>query len=290
MNNSVPPIMHAGVDDVSRSAAEALSRALTDAELAAARVGVQVRVVDDSAGYQYVADVLQRIWEYPDGAPLPPSLLKALGYCGNYVAVAFEHDTPVGAAMGFHTAHGALHSHIAGVLPSHQGRSVGYALKLHQRAWALQHGISVMAWTFDPLIRRNAHFNLVKLGAEVVDYLPDFYGEMTDHINAGDHSDRLLVEWDLRRPVPGETVVAGPDAPYLLTAGPGGRPETHAAASDEWLLQLPPDIETIRHTDPELARSWRAALRAALAEVFKSRHRIVGFDARHAYVTRRVPS
>ncbi len=57
-------------------------------------------------------------------------------------------------------------------------------------------------WTFDPLVRRNAWFNIAVLGAEVAEYLPSFYGSMTDAINAGDESDRLLVAWDVGRPVP----------------------------------------------------------------------------------------
>ena len=59
-----------------------------------------------------------------------------------------------------------------------------------------------MHWTFDPLVRRNAYFNLHKLGARAVDqYLPDFYGRMTDGINAGDTtSDRLYIQWDVASP------------------------------------------------------------------------------------------
>ena len=52
-----------------------------------------------------------------------------------------------------------------------------------------------MTWTFDPLVRRNAHFNLAVLGATVDEYLVDFYGPLPDAVNAGDESDRLLVVW-----------------------------------------------------------------------------------------------
>ena len=57
-------------------------------------------------------------------------------------------------------------------------------------------------WTFDPLVRANARFNLVKLGAVAVAYLTDFYGEMQDGINAGDRSDRCAVKWELDDPGP----------------------------------------------------------------------------------------
>ena len=74
---------------------------------------------------------------------------------------------------------------------------MGFALKLHQRAWCLDRGITLMEWTYDPLVARNAYFNLSKLGATVAEYLPDFYGVMGDGINRFDESDRILVHWPL---------------------------------------------------------------------------------------------
>ena len=94
-------------------------------------------------------------------------LLRAFTKAGNYVGGAFDGGRLVGACVGFFhaPAEDALHSHIAGVAPGLTGRNVGFALKLHQRAWALLRGVSEIAWTFDPLVSRNAYFNLVKLGA-----------------------------------------------------------------------------------------------------------------------------
>ena len=67
---------------------------------------------------------------------------------------------------------------------------------------------------FDPLVRRNARLNLVRLGADVTDYLPDFYGAMDDAVNAGDRSDRLLARCGSGR------------------RGPGGRRRTALATLD----------------------------------------------------------
>ena len=74
---------------------------------------------------------------------------------------------------------------------------MGFALKLHQRAWALSRDVTTITWTFDPLVCRNAYFNVAKLAATPAEYLPDFYGEMDDVINGSDDSDRLLVHWPL---------------------------------------------------------------------------------------------
>ena len=70
----------------------------------------------------------------------------------------------VGASAGFFTAppDAVLHSHITGVAPG-QHRGIGFPLKVHQQAWALACGVPEVVWTFDPLVARNAWFNLAKL-------------------------------------------------------------------------------------------------------------------------------
>ena len=278
----------AGADN--RRLADAALRAEALAADTAASCGIRVRTIDEPVEHRAAAEVLQRIWSYPEGVPMPPEMLRAFAYTGNYVAAAYDGDRMVAAATAFRTDRGALHSHIAGVVPTHQGRSIGYLIKLHQRAWALRHGIPVIAWTFDPLIRRNAHFNLVKLGAVVAGYLTDFYGGMTDRINAGDHSDRLLVEWDLLGSVPGAPVEPGPGSVTVLRAGPDGEPVACRGSDADRVLMLPPDVEVLRGEDLSLSRRWRAALRSTLTDALSDGHRIIGLDAEGAYVTRRESS
>ena len=71
-----------------------------------------------------------------------------------------------------------LHSHMLATMPALQSRGVGYALKLGQRAAALDAGFGEVRWTYDPLLARNAWFNLMKLGATGTGFLPEFYGEI----------------------------------------------------------------------------------------------------------------
>lgn len=245
---------------------------------------MRVRSLTTQAEQHAAAAVLQRVWGHPDGVPIPPELLRAFAFTGNYVGAAFDGEQMVGVACGFRTDHGSLHSHIAGVLPSHQGHAIGYLLKLHQRAWALSNGIPSIVWTFDPLVRRNAYFNLVKLGADAVRYLADFYGVMTDQINSGDVSDRLLVEWDLARPVPGARLSTGPDAVTVLRPASNGEPVVRAGSGRVRLIHIPEDIDAMRQLDPALATRWRAALRGAMTEAFDSGLVIVGLDQDKAYV------
>ena len=164
------------------------------------RGGVQIRELRDIAEFEEVYRLYDDIWHpEPDNAPVPMELMIAFSHTGGYVAGAFEGDRLVGASVGFLAAERTLHSHVTGAVI---GRGIGYALKLHQRAWCLERGLDRITWTFDPLVRRNARFNLAKLGARPEEYLRSFYGVMVDAINEGDESDRLLAVWRLTEPPP----------------------------------------------------------------------------------------
>jgi predicted GNAT superfamily acetyltransferase len=175
-----------------------------------------------------------------------------------------------------------------------RGRNVGFALKLHQRAWALRRGVSTISWTFDPLIRRNAYFNVAKLAARPTEYLTNFYGDMRDGINSGDDTDRLLVRWELDAPAVGAAAARRsaitdarlmPGATVALACGTDGRPAVADPAGDGVLLvAVPPDAEGMRRTDPGAAKAWRAALREVLGGLLTDGARVTGFDRAGWYV------
>ena len=269
----------------SSHAAQAV-RAAREADEVAAGNGVRVTTLSRSAEFRRAAGVLQEIWQSSQGEPMSAETLVALDFSGNYVSAAFVGDEMVGVAAAFRTDHGSLHSHIAGVLPQAQGRSVGFVLKMHQRAWALERGITDIGWTFDPLVRRNAHFNLVKLGARAVAYLPDFYGEMKDAFNPGDISDRLFVEWDLAAAIPGRYVDSSSATPALLV-GPDGEPVPTDADGGLLTVALPTDLDEVRTFSPGASGRWRLALRHMLSGALADGYRIVGFDESQAYVLQR---
>lgn len=286
------------VTDVTTSRAPDLDLAVQAADAAGLAAGVSVREVLDLQELGGVVDLLATIWGRGQNPPVTLELLRAFTKAGNYVGGAFEGDTLVGACVGFFhaPAEDALHSHIAGVAPVATGRSVGFALKLHQRSWAMLRGVSEIAWTFDPLVSRNAHVNLVKLGALPVEYLPNFYGAMPDRINGADDSDRLLVRWPLRAPAVqaascGETtrVHVGADATVALGVGPDGLPVRGRLDCDTSLVAVPDDIETLRRTEPEAAQLWRVAVREVLTELVADGSRITGFARSGGYVVRRTP-
>jgi predicted GNAT superfamily acetyltransferase len=184
---------------------------------------------------------------------------------------------------------GHLHSDITGVDPSAQGSGIGYELKQHQRQWCARRGIGQVRWTFDPLVARNAYFNLHRLGARAVAYLPDLYGPLADGINAGDTTDRLYVHWDLDAPtvsnVDGTGGGDGVDSAAWRGEGAvvvldrdGDEPVPGPAAPKgiRRLVAMPTDIEVLRRRDPALAARWRRAVARALPAALDEGYRIVG--------------
>lgn len=266
----------------------------------AAQAGeVTISLVDSEPESREAVQVLAQIWPRQDGKePLPSELAWVFAHSGNYVAIARAAGETVGAAIGFRgeDEEGAhLHSHIAGVLPQWQGSNVGYLLKQHQRSWAMQRGIDRITWTFDPLVARNAYFNVVKLGAHLTRYYVDFYGPMDDGINGGDETDRCLATWRLSGPVAlaaaaGKFTPADLDqrraagAADVLTCSELGAPSLTSSTAPVRLLQLPRDIVEMRRDDAQLARDWRLALRQALTDAFRDGLEVVGVSRSSCYV------
>ena len=277
-----------------------LDQAVQAADAAALAAGVSVRELTDLADLTEVVRLYASIWGRAENPPMSLELLRAFTKAGNYVGGAFDGDRLVGACVGFFHAptEDALHSHIAGVAPDLAGRHVGFALKLHQRAWAMLRGVGEIAWTFDPLVSRNAYFNLVKLAARPVEYLPNFYGAMLDTINGDDDSDRLLVSWRLRDPAvvaacAGHAAASRFDdevadgAVVAVGIGADGGPEAGRLDGSVLLVAVPEDIASLRAADPDLARRWRSAVRDALTTLVADGGRISGFDRAGWYVVRR---
>ncbi|WP_018653960.1 hypothetical protein [Actinomadura flavalba] len=251
--------------------------------------GIEVRVLRSLAEFADVHGLFDAVWRpAPEAAPVQVELLAALAHAGNYVAGAYRGGRLVGASVAFfgEPPGVSLHSHITAATEP----GVGFALKLHQRTWALERGLSRITWTFDPLVRRNAHFNLGKLAARAEEYLPSFYGVVRDEVNGGDETDRLLAVWPLREPsvidaVNGEPPAA-PVPPGAVTAlgERDGRPDRGLVGESTLLVAVPADVEALRRTDPEAARAWRRAVREVLGGLVQDGARITGFHRRSCYV------
>ncbi|MEX1656658.1 chorismate synthase [Streptomyces pseudovenezuelae] len=238
--------------------------------------GVSIRTVHDVAGLAAVSAYFGEVWRTPRTAPpYPAEVLRSLVHAGGAVHAAHDGQRLAGACAAVFGTPGSreAYSLVAAAEPG-----LGQAVKQAQRAWALGLGARTMRWTFDPLVARNARFNLAKLGAAGTEYLVDFYGPMRDGVNAGDESDRLTVTWDL----------AAPAGPY----DPGDReaaPATHRAPDGEPLARrdlaglhvwcrVPDDVVRLRAADPALALRWRRAVREVFTEAFAQGFRATGMS------------
>lgn len=197
------------------------------------------------------AEELQKtVWGFADLDVVPYSQLAAAKEAGGVLVGAFDGDDLVGFVYGFPALEDgeiAIHSHMAAVDARYRNHNVGYRLKIAQRDRALEKGIKLITWTFDPLQSVNAYFNIEKLGVISNKYLVNFYGEETTSFLHSIGTDRLWVRWEME---------------------PGPLCETERRE-----IEIPLDIN---REDPASAWEWRAKTRKAFIDAFDR-----GFVVRH---------
>ncbi len=170
---------------------------------------ITIRTLKSLEDFYNFQKLQQRIWSSGDDDVIPIHVLVTQAKNGGLLQGAFvaQGADPTGGMVGMalgwpgfdtHTAPPRLKfcSHIAGVLTEFHGQGIGLALKLAQREHLLAQGLmDWMTWTYDPLQRVNAIFNIHRLGATCTTYHRDVYGPMDDALNAGLPTDRCQVEW-----------------------------------------------------------------------------------------------
>lgn len=229
-------------------------------------MALEIRLVEDIEQMSKLSDFFQDIWANgPEVVPF--DIGYAILHVGGYASLAYQDEKLVGASFGVRGVHNnqqVLHSHVtASLIPG-----VGFELKQHQFNWAKENNIPAITWTFDPLVRRNCAFNLVKLGATAIEFLPNFYGTMTDDINAGDVSDRLFAIWptNLR-----SVKEVGPKIENIALADNLGIPElNHFDSAKPFAVYLPEDIEFLRKSDLGLVNEWRKSVNQILRDSFRA--------------------
>ncbi len=202
---------------------------------AATRAGVELRPLTRLEDADAILDVMIDTWG--EHQLIPREVLRALPESGNVPIGAFVDGRMTAYVLGWAGVDPVdglhVHSHMLAVRPGLRHGGVGYALKLAQRAQALEQGIEVVRWTFDPMVARNAYFNIAKLGGVCDRFERNFYGAMEDVLNRGERSDRFVVRWDL-----------------------GRRPGPRSVAPTAW-LEVPNDLEALRARSPDEAAAWR---------------------------------
>ncbi len=231
---------------------------------------VLIKSLEITSELNHARDIFDATWPMASNTEITPNLLRALVHSGSYLSGAFIENKLVGAALAFPATNDGLHlhSHMTAVLNEYRDQGVGYALKIDQWNWAKKQKYSHLSWTFDPLVRRNAKLNIVKLGVGISAYYPNFYGAMPDALNAGDESDRLMVSWG--------TDIDAPKARELIT-----HPKP-----DDILIEIPEDIVAIRSKNQNESMKWRRQVREQFLAAFEKNGKVVGFSANNEYVVR----
>ncbi len=255
--------------------------------------GLTVRRVETLAEYQECVAIQEETWGVGFRELVPTAILMVAQKLGGVCAAAFA---PGGRMLGFvfgltGQRDGRLvhWSDLLAVRPEARGAGLGERLKRHQRELVRALGIETMFWTFDPLVARNAHLNLVRLGARADEYVPNMYGDNTGSpLHGALPTDRFVAAWDLTRPIPSHNgdghaahdaggharrpgLLVNPmraDGTPTLLAGPlPDAPLIHVA--------VPRDLEAL---PLERRAQWRAVTREAFLAYLERGYAVVDFQ------------
>ena len=257
---------------------------------------IQIRDLTAIDEFRQVVDLERAIWGYTDSADLVTvpvftftvhrgaTLIGAFDPAGQMVGFAY-------AVVGMKAGKPMHWSHMTGVLPSHRG-GLGYRLKLEQRWRALDRGIDLIEWTFDPMQTLNAHFNFAKLGGVAEEYAENFYGESTSALHRGTPTDRLVLSWHIDTPHVLRRLEQTPEL-RVRSQEVGEAPVANQTVMDgDWCtvkavdltikkrrlwIEIPTGFTEMQQQAPERALQWRLHVRQMFQKYFAKGYRAVDF-------------
>ena len=203
-------------------------------------------------------DLQRAVFQLPEVELSPVRHFIVTKNAGGFTLGAHFADELIGFVLSvpaFLRGEPAFYSHMTAVRRDFQSAGVGGKLKWEQRRHALELGIRLIKWTFEPVKARNAYFNLEKLGAVITEYHENFYG--TDYASSpgiGLASDRLFAEWQLDS----EKVTA-------LSNGEKYVESRHA----ELRIATPPDWSRLLVDDPKCAFAEQLRIREEFERAFE---------------------
>jgi predicted GNAT superfamily acetyltransferase len=243
-----------------------------------AESGIEVRHCHGLAEYEQCMELERVVWGSGEIDVVPSAVFVVVAEAGGQVLGAFDREAGCGmvgfclALAAFRGEQRYLHSHMTAVVPEYQNRGIGRMLKLFQRADALERGIELVEWTFDPLEVRNAYFNLVRLGAIARRFLPNVYGITTSPLHSGLPTDRLVAEWWLRSARVLAAVEAGKAEPRERS------PRSAGAAKAAASIFVPKEIVDWRKSDPRRAAECQAQVREGFQHWMSRGYAVTGLE------------
>ncbi len=249
-------------------------------------VEITFRALCDVEDYRACEALQRATWGSDFQEVVPAAILKIAQKVGGVATGAFTANAVMAGFVfgitGWKEGKPCHWSHMLAVDLRFRDQGIGQQLKQHQRDDLLRRGVNVMFWTYDPLVARNAHLNLCRLGARISEYVPHMYG--SDDDNSLDNiigTDRFIVHWDLK------AQSARPDEPVTetrlanATINPSGGllpSKTDLPSWPQVSIGIPGDIHTLKATAPELAAVWRANTRKAFLHYLASGYEVTGFS------------
>jgi predicted GNAT superfamily acetyltransferase len=243
-----------------------------------------------------VAALERVVWAYTDGEDVvPPPVLIVSIKRGGILLGAFEGDDLRGfvySIPAMKDGRPTQWSHMLGVMPDARARGLGLRLKLAQRERALELGLDLIEWTYDPLQAANAHLNFARLGVIVEEYEENIYGDSSSPLHSGTPTDRFVAEWHIRRPhverrlhaVAGSLIrdsslstapVVNPSRSDKNGVRPG--PPDLTLDARRILIEIPTGFTEMLAAEPDLALEWRLATREIFQRYFGRGYRAVDF-------------
>jgi predicted GNAT superfamily acetyltransferase len=234
---------------------------------------VEIRQLFHLEEFGAIFEMQKVIWSYEDSDLIPMRFLAVVARVGGHVFGAYDGPRMVGFCFAIPgikpDGRPYLHSHMLGVLPEFRNAQVGRRLKLRQRDDALERGIALIEWTFDPLELKNAFLNIARLGAIVRVYKENQYGATTSPLHGGLPTDRCIAEWWIDSPRVHAILVGQAD--------PEGTPPANPQACPTERIAYPADIADMRVRDNARARAIQQTNARLFLEAFSRGLAVTGF-------------
>ncbi len=227
---------------------------------------IRIAPLTTDAEFRAVVQLQRTIWGFSETDLLPVRFFVVASKVGGSILGAFDRDQLVAFCLAIPAikpgGHPFLHSNMLGVLAEYRDFGLGRRLKLRQREDALEAGIPLIEWTFDPLELKNAYFNLERLGAIVRRHVRNQYGISTSHLHGGIPTDRLTAEW----------WVGSERATKLCAKEPFENPPIAER------IPVPTGIAALRSTDPARVRAVQEELADRFQSAFRRGLTVVGLS------------
>lgn len=278
----------------------------------------KLQIIESAQELSKVESLQRLVWSGSETDIVPIHLLVAAIHNGGLIIGAYR-EIKVGDQAdligfvfgfpGFDFVQDSLRpkhvSHMLAVHPEHRDSGLGFALKRAQWQMVRHQGLDLISWTYDPLLSRNAHLNIAKLGAVCNKYRREVYGDMRDGLNMGLPSDRFEVDWWLntkrverrlsrrsRRPLDlAHYFAGGAEIINPTTIGDHGwsipgeitLPSEVDEGMDDWervsllLMEIPFDFQGLKKNNEDLAKNWRQHSRNLFEELFRRGYLVTDF-------------